>query len=566
MAAEEVELAPWLANKPAEEQVEVAPWLNKPSTSEDMVKTAAPSLLKGTLGLLTTPGTLSNLPGKAAEGLTHYFAPDSRLDKFFHAMRELDTDEKGNSISEQHTLFPDYDTALKKTEEHTGKLYEPQTTGGKMFGLGLQALPNLATGMEGVVPTVMRAAGAGVAGEGARGAAEALGLPQWAQTAAEMGGMALGTGAPAVARRAVTPLPVDPARAATVNALRTQNFPMTAGQATDRPWLMSMEGRLGSNTPQQEAAFTNEVMRRAGSGGDFSAPNLQVAAQTGDQLGQLRAAHDITPAETAGYVRDTRNIQSQLARSRGGDVGQQVTPAVRASTVVRPGTTPNTFYIPGQRYDELRGILQREIDNAASPSAASAVGNMRRNLDQAFYNSVPPDVAARAQELNQQYANYSTLKGIPPREGRTTVTPQEVLNAVSSKMGRGFANQEQGNLAPYAQQAGSVMQELPKRNTEISPITDLVGTLASAAFHGTAGREAGMIPQAAEGAVVGHLSTPGVVNSGKDIVAHLLRSQPMQDYLGNTHWLPGQFTRDIDRRDLAKLLATSPELSKLMKQ
>ncbi|KAH0536319.1 hypothetical protein GP486_008892, partial [Trichoglossum hirsutum] len=111
--------------------------------------------------------------------------------------------------------------------------------------------------------------------EGAGEAANALKgyLPKAAQPYAEPVARAVGavggSFTPAGVRKAITPLPMSDQQLATVNALRARdpNFPMTAGQATESPGLMSLEARSANTRgipEQQDRAFTGGVMRESG--------------------------------------------------------------------------------------------------------------------------------------------------------------------------------------------------------------------------------------------------------------------------------------------------------------
>jgi hypothetical protein len=568
MADAELEDAPWV-NKQAAEELPDAPWASKTSPSGDIIKTTIPDMIRSGTSFLTAPGTISDLPHtlamKAAEKGILPTIGGKDLNKFVKDMDKLGTDEKGVKASEKNTLFPSYGTAINKIQEHTGPLPEPETLPGKLWEAAIGIAPGVATGGEAALPTALKIAG-GATGQiagGAAGKALEPHLPTWAQPfaegAGEFAGTGLGMSGPAMTRRAYTPLPVSPQRAATINALRGEDFPMTAGQATGRQWLMNNEGRVSNfaDMPQRQAeAFTQGVRERSGSAPPGPNDTWLGPNTTGADLGALRTANAINPAEAAAMQQRARAARTQFATDYGGAEAAALDPAIRAVSTVRAPA----MNIPGTRYEMVRGQLQ-DMADAASGHTRQAIGQLRGNLDQAFYNSVPPDVAQRARDLQTQYANYQTIRNIQPQPGRATVEPREVLNAASGRMGRGFVNEERGNLAPYTQQASSVMHELPPRSTEIPELAHLASAGVGGAVggaHGVGGGLPGVGFGAFEGMVGPYLTFPHAYNFGRDVVAKGLSSVPAQAWLGNNRWLPGPNTRAPSIADLVRVLATKP--------
>src|SRR6202035_5825725 len=102
------------------------------------------------------------------------------------------------------------------------------------------------------------------------------------------------------------PLPMTSERLATTNALDTVNPELkkasSAGQWTGSPRFMATEARsprMADVPANQEAAYTQGVMRQAGSGGMFDAAGRAEAKQTGDTLGMLQNANTMSPTEYA---------------------------------------------------------------------------------------------------------------------------------------------------------------------------------------------------------------------------------------------------------------------------
>jgi hypothetical protein len=563
------DVMPWeeeaSAGKPAGD---VMPWEEggaKPSVAEDLYKTAGPTLLRGALGVVTTPGTLRDAAMSGVDWAFHKIAPETaaNLDKHREELKQNDPHYQMllDKQKTMDTVFPNASTAIRNTENNiTGPLYHAQTGGGQLGEKFLELIPGIAAGGEGALPTLLKA-GAGAVGSqyGAEaGKAAAPHLPAFAQPYAERAGDIIGTSlgvmTPAGARRAVTPLPVNDNRAATLTALQGENFPMTAGQATDRPWLRRLEGRTGLvNIPeQQERAFTEGILRRSGSTPPGPGDNWLGRNTTGADLGALRTANAINPTEAAAMQQRARAARAQFATDYGGAEAAALDPAIRAVSTVRAPA----MNIPGTRYEMVRGQLQ-DMTDAASGHTRQAISQMRGNLDQAFYNSVPPNVAQRARDLQTQYANYQTIRTVHPEIGRDTITPQQVLNAQSPRMGRGFVNEEHGTLAPYAQQAGSVMQELPKPVAEhTGPFTKLAGAGLGALL----AKEQPLlhIGGAADpllGFIAGREGIGPMMDFAKNTGARAV--VPLQGWLGNQRWRPDPNTQAPNVADLVRILSST---------
>lgn len=530
---------------------------DKPGVAQDVAKTTAPSALRGVIGSLTMPGTLSDLVDRGAGWAINKIAPDSKAAGAIKFLRGVDTNPKtGGSISDEHSFFPSFGTVHDKAEKVTGPLYEAQTPVGKGYQTGVEAVPSLLGGGS-LVGTLSKAAGAGTGsallGEGAKAAGDLL--PKWAEPVGRFLGAAIGAGAPAAVRRARTPLPMTDERLANVNALNATNPELvstsSAGQVTGRPSVMGLEGRSPrmADLPEKQAeAYTQGVMRQTGSTGMFDTAGIAEAKNTGAQLEALRNAHRMSPAEFASLNRDI----NAMGRP-GSDLYRAVGPSKlfkEAQDEIRLGPTggnPPPLDMTGDRYGALKQILQGKGEAAGTSHEQTAIFNARDRLNQAFHNSMPADEAERLRQLDRQYSNYKTIENIPTKADQNTISPDQVFGKAS----RG------SDLETHATQAASVMKLLPKPSTEPGPASKafhgIVGGLFGAGA-GAAGAPGGMVDLGMLGAIAGKDVTPYVLEALKNAAGRTVARPGVQSWLKNQEWRPDAYTAAPDKEMLLRLL------------
>jgi hypothetical protein len=548
-----------------------------PGTLEDTAKTVLPSALRGTLSLLTTPGSISDLVGKGARYALDKVAPESSANKAVKALMAIDTDENGKSISDQHSFFPTYETAKGKIEAKTGPLYEAQTPVGKAVQTGIEVAPSLATGGGGIPGVVAKSVGAGTLGELAQEGAAASKhvLPEAAQPFAEPVaktlGILAGSASPAGMRRAVTPLPLNGEQAATVAALRQSNPELveasTAGQLSGSPRLMATEGRvLPNQTANQEEAFTRGAMRTMGVDGMATPANMQHGRMIGDEIGNIRRTNEINPAQFPGLNREINNI----VRRHRGTVGPEDAQAITdLQTSIRNGAagTPNVASMTGRRYDYMRQRIQDRIDNAPTGTESRALSDVRSAMDDAFHRSIPADASQRLRQLETQYANYNALAN-RTTTGSPVLSPDEVRKAAAKHFGNVNVNTGGNQLSTLADDASRVMTPLPPRTEDVGDAAKVLGLITGAITHGGAGYAAGgpmgALAGSGEGSLVGLFGAPHAMNLGKDMAGRIAASAPAQRYLKNQRWMPGQAS-SADAAMVARLLA-SPEFGRVTDQ
>src|SRR6266852_5245736 len=446
----------------------------------------------------------------------------------------------------------------KKAEEVTGPFYESKTGPGKALQTGLRVLPSVAMG--GNIPGALaKAAGAGIVGEGAAEGANALKgyLPDaaqpWAEPVARAAGVMGGTTIPSLLRKGVTPLPLSPQRAATVASVPEVARESSAGQIAQSPFFMAAEARSPrmADLPQRQgAAYTQEVMGQAGApGAMFNPAGIATAKDTGRQLRALRNQHEINPTEFAALNRDVHRMGapgSELYRAVGPN--QPFTDIENAIRNGPGGGNPAPLTMTGQRYGAMKQNIQSAADAASPSDVQTALINARQRMMDAFHNSMPPAEAQRLQNLDQQYSNYKTIKDIPRKAGKETITPDQVTSRAASG----------SPLETHAENAASVMTPLPKPNMEGGPGTKVLGGLAGllggAAAGGATAGATGAVGEGLLGAFAGASHANDVVQALKNAGGRAVAHPWGQAYLKNQEWMPGRATAPVDKATLARLL------------
>lgn len=562
------ELSPWEeAAKAVASPKQLMPWEEAaqagPGYAEDVLKTIPSSAVKGVVNIIGTGGDLGAIAKAASDKATEKGVnPFSALTKMIDDTSTVKWLKKQSAPYQGTRASGDLpgsyelptSSGIKSAVENvTGPLYEAKTGPGKAVGTGIEVGTGLALGPAGGIRgLVAKSAGAGLASELAGEGAEAVkdklptSVQPWAEPAARAVGAVGGTFLPSVVRRGVTPLPMSDNQLAAVTALRNRDptFPMSAGQATESPKLMGSEARspMARNMEgRQEAAFTRNAMKEAGVPGDFR--NIHQGQAVGQELGNVRGAHNMNSNEFNTLVR----VIGQERRDAQRVAGRGNTPQLdEVRDAVRFGAMNNgtpVMNMPGGRYEFMRGDLQRRIEAATSPTEKQALSRIRDQMDASYKASVPADVADRLTQLESQYANYNVLRNIPPKVGRETVTPQEVLSAVGKNWGNAAANEGRGTLAPLAQDASRVMTPHPAPSTHLPPLVDL--GMASVG---------GILGHGAESAVLGHLLANSLYNGAANLGSRTISSRPSQAYLANQMWRPGAASSTPDREALVRLL------------
>lgn len=562
--------------------------------AEDVAKAILPSLARGAISVVGTPGDLGEI-GKFADskgynpfGWMAEKLGSTQLGKFLkeESAKTLKASpglaNSGDMMGGGNIELPSSAIIKKAVEDNvTGKLYEAKTPIGRGVQTGLEVAPALATGpVGGLRGLAVKSAGAGVgselAGQGAAKVEHLLpeSVQPWAQPVARAVGTIPGMMLPTAARKAVTPLPMTDEQFNTVNALRQTNPELiaasTAGQLTDRPRLRALEARSPTGrgaAEAQEEAFTTGALRQAGIDGDFS--NIAAGRGVGDEIGNIRRSNNMGSTQFQPFLQSALNERRALQRVAGRARTPQMDEAIQQIQFGAMNNGQPVMSMPGGRYDYMRGELERLASAAGSPGEKRAIGRIRDQMDEAYRAGLPADVAATLAQREGQYANYNVLANIPTAPGKTTITPQEVKSAVGHSWGNKAANEGRGTLAPLTDDASRVMTPHPKPSDTAPAWFDLTSAMAFALAHGGAGAAGGHamggVPGAmglgalagSEGGVLGHLLKDSLYKGLAGAGSRAVSNAPAQAYLGNQTWRPGASTHmDIDQ--LTRLLM-SPE-------
>lgn len=556
----------------------------QPGYVEDIAKSIPSGIAKGVIALPGTPGDVASLAKAGVDKAMEKAggAPDplgwitNKMDQIapsaMNFMRESNA-KSANAPAAQvgsGDLPGSYEMPTSKdiqsgVEKVTGPFHEAKTGPGKAVQTALEVAPSIATGGGSLPGIAAKAAGAGITSELAGEAANATKglLPKAAQPYAEPVARAIGTGvgmfAPSMARTAVTPLPMTDARLNTINALRQTNPELvnasSAGQLTQSPGLQAMEARaprMGDLSQRQSEAYTQGVMRQAGSDGMFDTPGLAQAKSRGAELDALQNVHEMNPSQYG--------LLNQYAASRnapGSELYKEVGPSKAFQDVVDAikngpgGGNPAPASMTGPRYGAMKQIVQNAGKDAPTTHEQTAIFDLRNRMQNAFHNSMPDAEAQRLRDLDQGYANYKTIENIPAKVGENTVTPNQVFQ----KAPRG------SDLERHANDASSVMTPLPEPNHEGGFGTKVLGGLLGAAAGGGGAALAHSGMAAAEAipftSYYGFNHLNDAVQAGKNVAGRIAARPSVQSYLGNQAWRPGP-NSTTSRDELIRALLAPP--------
>lgn len=379
----------------------------------DVGKSAGIGVAQGAIGMATLPGNVEGLvraginAGAGALGIEPPVDPD--------------------------TFLTNYNDLKKRVEGVTGEFYQPKTRIGKYartlgeFAGGAGALGVASRGARAInaaVPVMRAPTAAGiavpaVASESAGQLTEGTALEPWARVA---GGL-LGTMAPNVSARAVTPNPADHARAQAIQTLEQNGVnALTAGQRTGSERMRWIEdatamapgggGRATAMQNQAAEQFTAAVLRRAGVNADRATPQVMDEAFTaiGREFDDFAHSLNLNPSRTIAI-----RVQNIANRYDGITPDGARIPALRlvADDISRRLSGPG---ITGPEYSRLRsevGRMQRQT--SANPAASRAFGDIVQTLDAHVVRSAPSwiqgrRVAAGIRDRNARYRNLLAIE------------------------------------------------------------------------------------------------------------------------------------------------------------
>ncbi|TGP33333.1 MULTISPECIES: hypothetical protein [unclassified Mesorhizobium] len=353
-----------------------------------------------------------------------------------------------------------------------------------------------------------------------------------AGTGAVAGGVApfLSTAITKGISKLISPFASSPEREAAVNLLAQEGVPVTAGQRTGNDGLRYAESELGGSKAsrlmkQQNAAFTDAAMQKAGGSGLATADNLASLQGT---LGQ--AFQDMSSRNT--LVADNQLVQDigTTVNRYGRLLEPQQKPIVEnLATDLVQRIRANGGTLPGPEYQTIRSDLSSAANSTTNQTIADAFRGLRNALDDAMGRSIPADEQQAWQTLRSQYGNMKVLQkaslGGGEDAGLGVISPARLRMAASSGNAGRFATGA-SDYTDLAKAGQAVMTPLPNSGTAARIAAHTVGLLGPSLVGGAYGyREGGDWESALAGAAAGMALKKGA--------GAALMSRLGQGYLGN---------------------------------
>ncbi len=511
----------------------------QPDTGMDMLKSAGSGLAQGAAGLVSMPAQLGDYLGKKATSGIDY-------------LMGVPPEETAHNQAQAS----DYGRTLPNPANIQGPEYQPQTTAGRYTQTVGQFLPStLAGGPVGIGAKLLGATTAGLGSEAAGQAAKKM-MPEAEPYARLVGGLAGGV-APALARRAVTPLPVGQERRGLLDTMRQEGVNLTGGQASGRNGLRYLESELGGGrihaiNEQQGEQFTRAALKRAGISADRASPEVidHAFKRIGNQFDTLGArnnlvpdvtlANDISTAVTGFTNRVPPSMQPKLVGKLASDI----------LTATQNGMS-------GKQYVSFSSELGREARKATDPYVRDAYYDLKNSIDAAMERSIaknnPSDLGG-FKEARNQYRNMIVLEqaatGAGEKAAEGLISPSALRNATVTKHGRRNYARGEGDFADLARAGEATMKPLPQSGTAPRTAARALGMSLPSILGGGAG--ATVSPEMAMAGMVAGASVPYAVGRG-------LLARPMQRYLGNQLLRQGPLS--LRQRTALSLLGSAPQIS-----
>ncbi len=434
----------------------------KPSTLEDVAKSAGTGLAKGVIGIA---GAFGDIPDLLAQG-TNYLGNKAAKAMGFE---ESPLPDKSKTLNKFVPTSQDIQGSIEKNV--TGDFYKPQTTAGKYAQAGAEFVPGALLGPGGTATKIVSGIGAGL---GSEGAGQAAAGGKYEPVARVLGGVAGGM-SPGALSRVISPVQSSPQRQRLVEILNNEGVTsLTAGQRTGNKALQYAESTFGElpgagQGPariQQEGQrqFTEAATRRAGIAGDAGPESL---GNNYDRLGQ--SFRDLS-------ARNNLTFDPQFGADAGAAVQayQRVPPSQQRAMVegyvqdiidhMRSGQMPGTYY------QEMRSRLSRQANGLrqSDPTLSDTLRGLRNALDDAMGRSISQADREAWNTTRREYGAQKVLEKAASRAGEATaegeIVPANLRNAVAAE-NRGAYARGQGDFSELARAGSGVMAPLPNSGT-----------------------------------------------------------------------------------------------------
>lgn len=515
---------------------------SQPNTGMDMLKGAGAGLVQGAVGLASAPAQFGQYLGKKVTGGLDYLMgvpPEQTAQDQARAQQTLDTG-----------------TILPNPANLRGPEFQAQTTPGKYAQTVGQFLPSTLAGGPASMGAKLLGATAGGLGSEAAGQAAQKYFPDAEPYFRVAGGLG-GSIAPALLRRAVTPLPVSRERQGLLGTLKTEGVDLTAGQASGRQGLRYAESELGGGKgvammEKQGEQFTRAALKRAGITADRATPEVMDKAfdRIGGQFQSLGTRHSL-PAD----ARLATDVASTVT-----DYAALVPAAARAPIVQKlANDLVNAAQngMRGEAYNSITSRLARMARNNKDPQLAQALRDMRQALDESMERHLTsigsPDLAAW-KTARKEYRNIIVLEqaaaGAGERAAEGILSPSALRNATVQNQGKRNYVRGEGDFADLARAGEATMKPLPQSGTAPRTAARNIGVSLPAIVAGGAGAQ--ISPEMAMLGMMAGAGVPYAMGRG-------LLSAPVRKYLSNQ--LLGKAKIPLRQRGLLSLSGSMPQVN-----
>jgi hypothetical protein len=429
------------------------------------------------------------------------------------------------------TFLPTYSDVKGYAEALTGEQeYKPQSvpeeyarTAGEFMPAAFGGGGALARALNVAVPATVSE----TAGQMTKGSA----MEPWAR----MAGGVLGSIAPSVGARMVTPAPAPTRVPRDVAALDAEGIRVTAGQRSgSKPlqWAESVAGDTSFAGPRardfaeaQNADFTRAILRRVGENGeDWRTAYPQARARIGQAFQKFGNEHGVK-------VDDKLFEELYKVSEKYGDLLPKSQQAPAVDKLINE--INNAKQLTGAQYNTWRSKLMDLSEAAPDASTQHAFRDMVEALDDALQRSAPPAAAEAIGEARRQYRHLMLVRDVATRAGQDTargfLSPAGVRGASTvGQTNKNYYASGQGDLTDLALAGESLLKPLPQSGT--SPREQVSGILT--ALGATAGGALGM-PFGGVGAGAGIVAGALAPVAAKALASRATMHPIAQGYLGN---------------------------------
>jgi len=489
-----------------------------PSPMMGLAKAAGTGVVKGVTGLLGLPDMAKRGMAAASD---FFVSPEAA--KQNQAMRE--------QLRSGYEL-PSAGQIDEKVQSVTGPYYKPQTTPEKYAETIGSFLPGAVMGPGNMAANALKyGIIPGAASEAAGQATEGTALEPYARIAGGIAGIAV----PAIAKRAITPLPASQASQEAASVLKNEGVEVTAGQKTGSNFAKWMEstskdlpGGAGGVLERQKEQFTAAALKRAGETASRATPDVIEGAfarigQTFDDVASRNALRIDrgTIGELQNVWKDYSSVTNQTARA----------PIVENTIRDMLDYFKTGKPLPGEMYLNWRSQLDKQARSLRfqDPQLSSAMGDMVQTLDKTMERSMraagnTADMAALKQ-ARREYKNLLVIEKAATGAGADAasglISPSQLRNATVQQNRRAYAK-GQGDMAGLARAGETILKDLPNS-----------GTAARLAAQNVLGAGGGALGFQAGGDVLSSLAGAAGGYASAALGARALMSKPVQAYLGN---------------------------------